>query len=149
MYFDGAANHLGYGIGVLLVSPQGDHIPRSVHVTFSDYHSTTNNIVEYKACIISLKTALELGITQMDILGDSNLVLKQVRGDWKTKDVKLKPYHAHLELLIEKLEELKYIHLLRAQNQFAYALTTLISTVDIPANVIIRPLLTETRSVPA
>ncbi|KAL6328439.1 hypothetical protein AAG906_038314 [Vitis piasezkii] len=79
MYFDGAANHLGYGIGVLLVSPQGDHIPRSVRVTFFDYHSTTNNIVEYKACIISLKTALELGITQMDILGDSNLVLKQVR----------------------------------------------------------------------
>ena len=28
MYFDGAANHSGYGIGVLLISPHGDHIPR-------------------------------------------------------------------------------------------------------------------------
>ena len=37
------------------------------------------------------KTTLELGITQMDVLGDSNLVLKQVRGDWKTRDVKLNP----------------------------------------------------------
>ena len=36
MYFDGAANQLRYGIGVLLVSPQSDHIPRSVRLTFSD-----------------------------------------------------------------------------------------------------------------
>ena len=107
MYFDGAANHPGYGIGVLLVSPQGDHIPRSVRLTFPDYHPTTNNIVEYEACILGLETTLELGITHMDVLGDSNLVLRQVRGDWKTRDAKLKPYHAYLELLIEKFEELK------------------------------------------
>ena len=45
MYFDGATNHLGYGIGVLLVSPQGDHIPRSIRLTFHDRHPITNNIV--------------------------------------------------------------------------------------------------------
>ena len=76
MYFDGAANHLVYGIGVLLVSPQGDHIPRFVHLTFPNYHPTINNIVEYEACILGLETTLELGITQMDVLSDSNLVLK-------------------------------------------------------------------------
>ncbi|KAL6347639.1 hypothetical protein AAG906_026167 [Vitis piasezkii] len=74
---------------------------------------------------------------------------RQVRGDWKTRDVKLKPYHAYLELLIEKFEELKYIHLPRAHNQFADALATLASTVDIPTNVVVRPLLIETRSAPA
>ena len=36
MYFDGATNYFGYGIGVLLISPHGDHIPRSVHLAFSD-----------------------------------------------------------------------------------------------------------------
>ncbi|XP_034686616.1 uncharacterized protein LOC117915149 [Vitis riparia] len=127
----------------------GDHIPRSVRLTFPDYHPTTNNIVEYEACILGLETALELGITQMDVLGDSNLVLRQVWGDWKTRDAKLKPYHAYLELLIEKFEELKYIHLSRAHNQFVDALATLASTVDIPTNVIVRPLLIETRSAPA
>ncbi|WJZ98532.1 hypothetical protein VitviT2T_017047 [Vitis vinifera] len=85
----------------------------------------------------------------MDVLGDSNLVLKQVRGDWKTRDAKLKPYHAYLELLIEKFEELKYIHLLRAHNQFVDALATLASTVDVPTNVIVHPLLIETRIAPA
>ena len=36
MYFDDVANHSRYGIGVLLISPHGDHIPRSVHLGFSD-----------------------------------------------------------------------------------------------------------------
>ena len=62
MYFDGATNQLGYGIGVLLVSPQGDHIPRFVRLAFSDQHLAMNNIVEYEACILGLETALELDI---------------------------------------------------------------------------------------
>ena len=61
MYFDGVANHSGFGIGVLLISPQGDHISRSVRLVFSDRHLATNNIVEYEAYILSLETALELG----------------------------------------------------------------------------------------
>ncbi|RVW11731.1 Transposon Tf2-11 polyprotein [Vitis vinifera] len=76
MYFDGAANQSGYGIGVLLVSPQGDHIPRSVRLAFSDRHPATNNIVEYEACILGLETALELDIRQMEVFGDSNLFLR-------------------------------------------------------------------------
>ena len=62
MYFDGAANHSGYGIGVLLISPHSDHIPRSVFLAFFDRHPTMNNIVEYEACILGLKTTFELGI---------------------------------------------------------------------------------------
>ena len=76
MYFDGTANHSGYGIGVLLISPHGDHIPRFVRLAFSDRHPTTNNIVEYEACILGLEMALELGIRQMEVFGDSNLVLR-------------------------------------------------------------------------
>ena len=91
MYFDGAANHFRYRIGVLLISPHGNHIPRSVRLAFSDRHPATNNIVEYEACILGLETALELGIRQMEVFGDSNLVLRQIQGEWKTRDVKLRP----------------------------------------------------------
>ena len=76
MYFDGAANHSGYRIGVLLISPCGDHISRPVHLAFSYRHPTTNNIVEYEACILGLETSLELGIQQMEVFGDSNMVLR-------------------------------------------------------------------------
>ena len=75
LYFDGAANQSGFGIGILLISPQRDHIPRSVRLVFYDHHRLTNNIVEYEACITGLETALDLGIRQLEIHGDSNLVI--------------------------------------------------------------------------
>ena len=78
MHFDGAANHSRFGIGVLLISSQGDHIPRSVRLVFSDRHPVTNNIVEYEACILGLETTLELGIRQMEVFSDSNLVLRHI-----------------------------------------------------------------------
>ena len=77
LYFDGAANQLGFAIGILLISLQGDHIPRSVRLVFFYHHRLTNNIVEYDACIIGLETALDLGIRQLVIHGDSNLVIQQ------------------------------------------------------------------------
>ncbi|RVW62786.1 Transposon Tf2-2 polyprotein [Vitis vinifera] len=116
MYFDGAANHSGYGIGVFDI-PSRD--------------------------------ALELGIRQMEVFGDSNLVLRQIQGEWKTRDVKLKPYHAYLELLVGRFDDLRYTHLPRAQNQFADALATLASMIDIPVDATVRPLLIESRSAPA
>ncbi|RVW71195.1 hypothetical protein CK203_054385 [Vitis vinifera] len=82
MYFDGAANHSGYGIGVLLISPHDNHIPN----------------------LFRLETALKLGIRQMEVFGDSNLIVRQIQGEWKTRDAKLRPYHAYLELLVARFE---------------------------------------------
>ncbi|WKA08944.1 hypothetical protein VitviT2T_026626 [Vitis vinifera] len=113
MYFDGAANHSRYGIGVLLISPHGDHIPRSVRLGFSYRHPAMNNIVEYEASILGLEIVLELGIRQMKVFGDSNMVLRQIQGKWKTRDVKLRPYHEYLELLVGRFDDLRYTHLLR------------------------------------
>ena len=76
LYFDGAANQLGLGISILLISPQGDHILILFRLVFSDHHRLTNNIVEYKACITSLETVLDLGIRQLEIHGDFNLVIQ-------------------------------------------------------------------------
>ena len=38
LHFDGVTNQLGFGIGILLISPQGDHIPKSVRLAFFDHH---------------------------------------------------------------------------------------------------------------
>ena len=61
----------------------------------------------------------------------------------------MKPYHAYLDILVAKFDELRYIHLPRAENQFAEALATLAYVVEIPTGVTVRPLLIETRSTPA
>ena len=62
LYFDGAANQSSFSIGMLLISPQGDHIPRLVRLTFSDHHRFMNNIIEYEACITDLETTLDLRV---------------------------------------------------------------------------------------
>ena len=61
----------------------------------------------------------------------------------------MKPYHAYLDLLVDMFEELRYIHLPRAENQFVDALATLAFVIEIPTGVIVRLLLIETKSTPA
>ena len=63
--------------------------------------------------------------------------------------MKLRPYHAYLELLVGRFDNLSYTQLPRAQNQFADALATLASMIDIPNRVVVRPLLVDTRVVSA
>ena len=54
-----------------------------------------------------------------------------------------------MDLLVDRFDELRYIHLPRVENQFVDALATLASVIEIPAGVTVRPLLIETRSAPA
>ena len=76
LFFDGATNQSRFGIGILLISPHGDHILISVRLTFSDHHRLTNNIVEYEACITGLETALDLRVRQLEIHRDSNFFIQ-------------------------------------------------------------------------
>ena len=60
MYFDGVVNQYGNGIGVILVTPNGSHIPLAVKLNFE----ATNNMVEYEACIARIEALRELGVKE-------------------------------------------------------------------------------------
>ncbi|MBY3556067.1 reverse transcriptase-like protein, partial [Modestobacter lapidis] len=79
VYFDGAANKRGFGIGVLLISPDDVFTPLAAKLSFE----ATNNITEYEACILALEAALELGIEELEVYGDSALIICQIKGQWK------------------------------------------------------------------
>ncbi|XP_050248930.1 uncharacterized protein LOC126696195 [Quercus robur] len=89
MYFDGAINHNESGIGVLLISPKGTHIPFSGRLNFP----ATNNANEYEACIMGLRAALGLRVKELEVYKDSALIISQIQNKWKIKEEKLKPYH--------------------------------------------------------
>ena len=55
MYFDGAVNQYRNGIGVLLITPEGSHIPLAIELNFE----ATNNMVEYKACLAEMEALRE------------------------------------------------------------------------------------------
>ena len=50
VYFDGASNVLGRGVGAILISPEGNHCPFTAKLSFD----CTNNMAEYEACVMGL-----------------------------------------------------------------------------------------------
>ena len=74
MYFDGATNQNESGIGVLLISPKGIHIPFSGRLNFL----ATNNAIKYEACIMGLQVALVLVVKELEVYGDSTLIISQI-----------------------------------------------------------------------
>ncbi|XP_058073130.1 uncharacterized protein LOC131221846 [Magnolia sinica] len=80
---------------------------------------------------------------------DSQLIINQTNDDWKTKDEKLIPYHVYLENLTEEFEEITFSYMTRAKNQFADALATLASMLEIPRGIVEWELIVELQEEPA
>ncbi|XP_057999317.1 uncharacterized protein LOC131178376 [Hevea brasiliensis] len=123
MYFDGAMNKSGAGIGVVLEAPNGEQLLMSKRLCFP----TTNNIAEYEACICGLEALIAVGAKKVEVFGDSMLVVSHIKGEWELKEEKLRPYLEYTRKLLFSFEEVTMKHMPRAQNQMADALATLAS----------------------
>lgn len=145
MYFDGASNQKGFGIGVLLVSPDGDHIPISVKLDFE----VTNNAAEYEACLIGLQAAKSIKIKELRVYGDSSLIINQVSQKWRVRSEALAPYQSRLIEMTRKFREVTFAYLPRDENQFADALAKLASMINIPEDTPTAPITIERRHQPA
>ncbi|PKI60864.1 hypothetical protein CRG98_018737 [Punica granatum] len=145
MYFDGAVNSTGSGIGAVLISPDGRYYPVAVKIDFP----CTNNVAEYEACILGLQAAIDFKVKELEVFDDSMLTIFQTLGQWKTKDAKLVPYHEYLEGLTENFEDISFTYTPRMNNQFADALATLASMVSITKENLIKPLEIEITKGPA
>ncbi|PKI62017.1 hypothetical protein CRG98_017603, partial [Punica granatum] len=64
MYFDGAVNSMGSGVGAILISPDGRHYPVAAKVDFS----CTNNVAEHEACILGLQAAIDFNVKELEEL---------------------------------------------------------------------------------
>ena len=144
MYFDGAVNSSGNGIGAVLVSPDDEQFPIAIQLQFN----CTNNMAEYEACICGLQAAINMRIKKLQVYGDSALIIFQTKGDWKTRDSKLIPYQKLLAKLINSFEEIDFHHLSREKNMFADALATLASMIKVESDVLIKPLSIEVSTEP-
>ena len=88
MRFDGSTTTTLYGVGVVLSCENGDTIPLSFKLGFS----YSNNAAEYEAYLIGLIIALSIGVKHIRVLGDSNLVVSQVKGDFALREQSLATY---------------------------------------------------------
>lgn len=77
---------------------------------------TTNNVAEYRALLLGIATARELGGTELELVGDSELIVRQVEGRYKVKDATLRELHAAAKRELSELERWSIRHVRRAQN---------------------------------
>lgn len=83
---------------------------------------STNNQAEYLALLEGLKECVNQKITKVDCFLDSELIVKQMNGEYKVKDIKLKPLHNEVIDLSKKFISITYTHIPRAKNKQADAL---------------------------
>jgi len=105
-------------IGVVVRTEDGEVIADAAETI----GSATNNVAEYRALIRGIELAAQHGATELELRGDSELVVKQIRGEYKVKDPGLKPLHAEARQALSAFSEWSFDHVRREQNAEADAL---------------------------
>ncbi|XP_075103726.1 uncharacterized protein LOC142178295 [Nicotiana tabacum] len=136
MFFDGAVNANGVGIGAILISPTGQHYPAIAWLRFF----CTNNTAEYEACIMGMNMTIDMVVEELLIMGDSDLIIRQAQSEWKTRDIKIIPYRQYVEDLSKQFKSVELRYIPRFHNELADALATLAAMLPYPGNVHIDPL---------
>jgi ribonuclease HI len=83
---------------------------------------TTNNVAEYRGLLLGLERAAALGATEVEVVNDSELVAKQVNGEYKVKHPDMKALHAEALEALSRFEAWSIRSVPRAQNAEADAL---------------------------
>jgi ribonuclease HI len=76
----------------------------------------TNNVAEYRGLLLGLRRARELGATEVEVINDSELVAKQVNGEYKVKHPDMKPLHAEAMRALAQFDAWSIRSVPRAQN---------------------------------
>lgn len=114
IYSDGAArgNPGPAGAGGQIKGPAGENLAE-----ISEYiGETTNNVAEYKALILALEKAVQFKPLKVEIRSDSELMVKQISGEYKVKNEGLKPLHERVKQLLTRFKEVTVRHIYRTEN---------------------------------
>ena len=88
MFFDGACSREIVGAGVVLVSAK----QQSTHLSFKLTFQVTNNISEYEALILGLNATKDMGIRDIKVFGDADLIIQPVNKTFQARHPRLKAY---------------------------------------------------------
>ncbi|HWX95206.1 MAG TPA: ribonuclease HI family protein [Solirubrobacteraceae bacterium] len=84
--------------------------------------TATNNVAEYRALLLGLECARELGASEVEVVGDSELIAKQVQGLYKVKHEAMRPLHRQAMEALGKFDGWSITTVPRARNERADAL---------------------------
>jgi ribonuclease HI len=76
----------------------------------------TNNVAEYRALLLGVEMAKALGASELELVGDSELIVRQVKGEYKVKDAALRRLHVEVKRALEPFDRWSIRHVRREQN---------------------------------
>ncbi|XP_048605619.1 uncharacterized protein LOC125583099 [Brassica napus] len=121
LHVDGSCNVRGAGVGIVLTSPTGNTASRAVRCNFK----ATNNESEYEALIEGLTLPHQMRAENVQVFGDSQLIINQVQGEYQAKDDSMIQNLAVAQRLIKKFKSCKLSQIPREQNSQTDALANL------------------------
>jgi ribonuclease HI len=81
--------------------------------------TATNNVAEYSGLIAGLQKAVELHVPEVEVVSDSELMVKQMRGEYRVKNEALRELYDEATALARRLDSVEYRHVKRAHNELA------------------------------
>jgi ribonuclease HI len=81
--------------------------------------TATNNVAEYSGLVAGLRRALELHVSDVELVSDSELMVKQMRGEYRVKNDALRGLFLEATALARRLQSVEYRHVKRAHNELA------------------------------
>lgn len=82
-------------------------------------HRATNNVAEYKGLLMGLEASLQLGAKKIVVKSDSQLLVRQLNGEYRVKDEKLKVLFGRAKSLLRRFESCRIVHVSREMNKLA------------------------------
>ena len=82
----------------------------------------TNNVAEYRALVAGLEKAAELGVDELEVVSDSELLVKQMRGEYRVKSEGLRPLSLEAARIGRAIGRVRYSAVRRTENELADAL---------------------------
>jgi probable phosphoglycerate mutase len=79
----------------------------------------TNNFAEYSGLVAGLRRALDLHVSEVEVVSDSELLVKQMRGEYRVKNAALRTLHEDAKTLAQRVGKVEYRHVKRAHNELA------------------------------
>ena len=138
LYVDGVANQKGSGVGMVILSPDGITIEKSLRLGFS----VTNNEAEYDTLLVGVTTVKKLGGKAVEVFSDSRLIVRQVKGELEARDLKMQEYLNQAQRLQSHFEFFSIQQIPRSRNAHADSLATLatFSRQDLPQVILVEDL---------
>ena len=121
VYVDGAANQRGSRVGLVLISPEGITIEKSLRLGFS----AMNNEAKYEALLEGMSMAEKLGGKSVSMFLDSRLIVGSVNGELEVRDERMQEYLDQAKRLRSRFDSFSLMHISRSGNTHADSLATL------------------------